>query len=186
MTTVTPEIETTNTSESLFVQVFMNTAVVKGLSPNTKEGRRRRLADVLNSGDDYIELEAATLTQGERNVELSLMTIEKRELVAAIPWETEEQHRQRLVANLGGRTRTTKVNIVVYAPPYTIEGAAHFTPDISLPRALSASPSLFARFYALTEARIVREDGKAVRSEIVLVNRDLTAAIGRPRSRPKA
>jgi hypothetical protein len=169
----------TNAREPLLVQVFLWTAVVKGVSPLMD--RHRRLADVLNAGDEYLELESATLSLGDRTLDLATVAIEKREIVAAIPWESEEQRRQRQVVNLAGKTKTNDLAVIVYAPPYTIEGSAHFSEGKNVPKTISARASLFSRFFPLSNARIIREDGKAVRSDIVVVNRELAAAIGRPR-----
>jgi hypothetical protein len=166
----------TGTPGALLVQVFLSSAVVRGLA-SVADGRR--LTDVLNGVDEFLELETASFSFGSRETDLASVALEKAEIVAAIPWETRDQDRQRRITSFGGRTRTMQVPALLYVPPYLIEGSIHLSGDPSLTRTLNASPTLFPRFFPVTDARIVREDGKLVRSQIVVVNRDRVASIGR-------
>src|SRR3989304_4274300 len=83
-------------------------------------GERRRLVDVLNSPEEIFELEAATVasTPGAKPRAFPTLAIEKRAILAAIPRETEEQARRRVVLATGvGRIARGRAPLAPLGPP---------------------------------------------------------------------
>jgi hypothetical protein len=90
----------------LLVELFLNGARIKGLCRGV--GRRRRLAELLNTPTDVFELESAVVTLAVgAPMHAPSLAIEKRSIIAAIPWETREQDRLRALdtSTLGRRRR---------------------------------------------------------------------------------
>ena len=73
-------------------------------------------------------LESALLTLGHTSEPRAFdsIALQKREVLVAIPRETEEQRRQRAIANTGvANLSSVRVRIGVYLAPLYVEGEAH-------------------------------------------------------------
>jgi len=171
----------------LLVEVFLNGGRIKGLCRQL--GARRRLLEVLNSPEEALQLEdaAVKLTVGPPRRSHAL-AIEKKSIVAAIPWETPEQARERVLsAATVGRSPTAKMPVVAFAPPYVIEGTAHLPPGAATHKGmLHASSPLFSHFFSMTDARLTLPDGSDLKLPVVLVNRETLSALDRLEPAAKA
>lgn len=164
----------------LLVEVLLIGGRIKGLCRGLAE--RRRLMEVLNSPEAAFSLEdAAVKLQIGPPRRTHALAIEKKSIVAAIPWETPEQARQRVLsAATVGRSPTSQVPVVAFAPPYVIEGTAHLSPGAAAQKgALYASSPLFSRFFSVTNARLTLPDGSDLKAPVVLVNRETVSALER-------
>ena len=174
----------TQNPSALLVEVLLNGARIEGYC--SLVGARRRLSEVLNMPDDVFELEDAVTRIGDNEpIESPTITIEKKAIIAAIPWETSEQDRQRALAtSMTGRAATVKLPVVALSPPLVIAGTAHLAGGYSS-GSLRADPSLFAHFFSVTGARVTLQDGSLLDAPVVLVNRDCVSAMAKtaePRS----
>ena len=175
-----PEKQTDN---ALLVEVLLNGARIEGYSAQVEV--RRRLSEVLNTPDEVLQLERAKATTGlGEPLDISSIVIEKWAILAAIPWETQEQNRQRALAtSMTGRAKTMQLPVVILSPPIVIAGTAHVASGYGT-SALRADPSMFAHFFSVTDARITLEDGTHLDAPVVLVNRDMVSAMARTASEP--
>jgi hypothetical protein len=166
------------TDSALLVEVFLHGARIEGYS--TQVEMRRRLSEVLNTPDEILELERAVARTGHGGpLEMPSITIEKKSIIAAIPWETQEQNRQRALAtSMTGRAKTIQLPVLVLSPPLVISGTAHLPGGFGT-SALRADASLFAHFFSITDARVTREDGTFLDAPVVLVNREVVSAMAR-------
>jgi hypothetical protein len=165
---------------ALLVEVFLHGARVKGLCREI--GLRRRLVEILNTPGDTFDLESAFVTlQVGAPMHAPSLAVEKKSIVAAIPWETKEQDRARaLDTSVIGRAQTTAVPVVVFSPPFVIAGVAHLTAGyVPMREKLRMDPGEFQHFFPVTRAEINLADGSQLKTPIVLVNRDLVSAMGR-------
>jgi hypothetical protein len=164
-------------SEQLEVEFLLDTALIHGYSESVIG--RKRLVDVLNGSEEDIELHEVTIQfmPSSRAIELTSISIRKQSIIVAIPHETEVQGHQRQMSNLGGRTNTRQLSVVVVTRPYSIIGIAHALPGGSLGKVITLSPNLFTHFFPMTDAVITAADGTERTAEVALINRDLIAAI---------
>lgn len=169
-----------NHEAPLLVELFLHGARIKGLSRDV--GRRKRLAELLNTPGDNFELESAvvTLLVGAPMHAPSL-SVAKKSIIAAIPWETKEQDRQRaLDTSMLGRAQTTPMPVVAFMPPFVVSGTAHMPAGYSSSRStLHPDPTVFAHFFPVTRSHLTLADGSQIEAPVVLVNRDAVSAIGR-------
>ncbi|HLG12490.1 MAG TPA: hypothetical protein VI876_12090 [Dehalococcoidia bacterium] len=164
----------------LLVELFLNGARIKGLC--RQAGRRRRLAEILNTPDDVFELESAVVTLSVgAPMHAPSLAVEKKSIIAAIPWETREQDRQRaLDASTLGRAQTTPMPVVAFSPPYVFSGTAHMPASYVTTRGkLHPDPSVFLHFFPVTKAHMTLADGSQLEAPVLLVNRESVSAMGR-------
>jgi hypothetical protein len=169
-----------NHEAPLLVELFLHGARIKGLCREV--GRRRRLAEILNSPEDTFELESAVVTLGVgAPMHAPVLSVEKKSIIAAIPWETREQDRQRaLDTSVVGRAQTTPTPIVAFSPPFVVSGVAHMPSGYVNPqRALHPDPSAFLHFFPVTRAHLTLADGSQIEASVVLMNRESVSAMGR-------
>jgi hypothetical protein len=163
--------------EQLQVEVFLPAALIRGFA--TGVVGRKRLVDVLNGSEEDFELHEVTLQclPSGRIMELTSISIRKQSIILAVPHETEVQDHQRQMSNLGGRTKTRQIAVMIVTPGYSITGIAHALPGGSLGKVITLSPSLFTHFFPITDAVITAADATERTAEVALINRDLIAAI---------
>lgn len=169
-----------NQQEALLVEVFLHGARIKGLCDSVS--RRTRLSEVLNTQSGVLHLESAVVTMSVgAPMHAPSLTIEKKAIIAAIPWETKVQNHQReLATSMTGRAQTTPTDIVAFSPPFAVSGTAHLAGSYgSGPRDLRADPSVFAHFFSITEAQMTLPDGSTLEAPVILVNRDAVSAMAR-------
>jgi hypothetical protein len=162
----------------LLVEVFLHGARIEGYC--TQVGVRRRLSEVLNMPDSILELERAKarIIHGSETLQTRSITVEKKSIIAAIPWETREQDRQRALAtSMTGRAKTIQIPVVVLSPPLVIAGTAHLPGGGLGSISLRADPSIFPRFFSITDARVTLQDGSSLDAPVVLVNREMVSAM---------
>jgi len=138
-----------------------------------------RLGDLLNSGGEAIKLRHASILglKGQVMATLPEVTVEKRQLIAAIPKESEDyQHRARLFRAGMAKPDLVKVPVLAIIPPYAAAGKVHVSPtsDLSEPERSGLS-----RFFPLTDAVVFIGEERLYQGPIVLVNRDLLAMLGK-------
>jgi hypothetical protein len=163
----------------LLVELFLHGARIKGLCREI--GRRRRLVEILNTPGDVFELTSAvvTLTVGPP-MHAPALSVEKRSIIAAIPWETKEQDRKRaLETSMMGRAQTTLAPVVAFSPPFVISGVAHLPAAYTARGQLHPDAHTFSHFFPVTGAHLTLADGSQVEAPVVLVNRDTVSAMGR-------
>jgi hypothetical protein len=164
----------------LLVELFLHGARIKGLCREV--GPRRRLVEILNTTGDHFELASAivTLVVGAP-MHAPALSVEKKSIIAAIPWETKEQDRQRaLDTSVLGRAQTTAVPVVTFSPPFVVSGVAHLPQSyITAQSALHPDPSVFLRFFPVTKAHMTLADGARLQAPVIVVNRDCVAAMSR-------
>jgi len=163
----------------LLVEVFLNGARIKGLC--NAIGQRTRLAEVLNTPTDVLHLDSAlvTMTVGA-TMHSSALSVEKKAIIAAIPWETNDQDRQRaLVTSLSGRVATTPTDVVAFSPPFVISGTAHLANGVGGLKDLHADPHIFTHFFSITGAQMTLPDGSILEAPVILLNRDAVSAMAR-------
>lgn len=171
------------TRAALLVEVFMDGARIEGYCAQVEV--RRRLSEVLNTLGDALELENAVATMGTGEpIQVPSITIGKKAIIAAIPWETSAQNRQRALAtSMAGRAQTMQLPVVILSSPLLIEGTAHLPGGYGT-QALRADPGLFAHFFSVTGARVTLPDGAFVDAPVVLVNRECISAMARMTAEP--
>ncbi|HEU0072794.1 MAG TPA: hypothetical protein VFS30_02190 [Dehalococcoidia bacterium] len=163
-------------NSALLVELLLDGVRIEGYCSQVE--LRRRLSEVLNTPGDVIELDdaVAKMTTGEP-LKTPSITVEKKAIIAAIPWETTAQDRQRALAtSMTGRAKTIQLPVVVISPPLVIAGTAHLPGGFGT-SVLRADPNLFAHFFSMTGARITLEDGAFLDAPVVLVNRDAVSAM---------
>lgn len=168
----------TKNESALRVELLLHGARIEGYCGQVE--LRRRLSEVLNTPGDVVELDdaVAKMTLGE-SLQTPSITVEKRAIIAAIPWETSEQDRQRALAtSMTGRAKTIQLPVVVLSPPFVIAGNAHLPGGYGT-STLRPDPNVFAHFFSMTNARITLEDGAFLDAPVVLVNRDAVSAMAR-------
>ena len=164
----------------LLVEVFLHGARIKGLCDAV--GRHTRLAEVMNTPSEMLQLDSAmvTMTVGAPMHSPSL-TVEKKAIIAAIPWETKDQDRQRALATtISGRAQTTPIDVVAFLPPFVISGTAHLSIGFGTGlRELRPDPSVFTHFFSITNAQMALPDGSTLEAPVILVNREAVSAMAR-------
>ncbi len=162
----------------LLVELYLAQARIAGLNFQTEE--RRRLIDVLNAQEDAIQLEdvRVALVGGQKR-ELPKIMVEKRAIIAAVPRETSEQSRQRLMErNVMGHAETQPLNLTLIIPPFVAEGTTHLLGGRQAVRKrLRADPDLFGRFFSMTDGRLYLPDGNVLEAPVILLNRDNLVAV---------
>ena len=164
----------------LLVEVFLNGARIKGLCADV--GRRTRLAEVLNTQSDVLQLESAVVSMAVgAPMHAPALAIEKKAIIAAIPWETKEQDRQRALAtSISGRAQTTPTDVVAFSPPFVISGVAHLAGGFATGRnTLRPDPGVFSHFFSITIAQMMLPDGSTLEAPVILVNREAVSAMAR-------
>ena len=162
----------------LLVELYLEQARITGLNYQTEE--RRRLVDVLNAHEDAIQLEEVRFAMiGGQKREMPKLMVEKRAIIAAVPRETAEQSRQRLMErNVMGHAETQPLNVTLIIPPFVVEGTAHLLGGrLSVRKRLRADPDLFSRFFSVTDGRIFLPDGAKLEAPVILLNRDRLVAV---------
>jgi hypothetical protein len=109
---------------------------------------------------------------------LPSIAIDKRDIVFAIPQETPEHLRSRRMANLGRRTETARIKIVVLASTYLVAGTAHALPGTRLPPVITPSSAFFPHFLSVTDCRVTDAVGEALEAEFILLNREKITVLG--------
>ena len=164
---------------TLLVELFLANGRVRGLTYEVHD--RRRLVDVLIDGSPAIRLDSAKMLLGGETTgrEFANLNVEKRAIFAAIPHETHAQQRERSMQTTTiGRSATKAIQATLVLPPFIAEGAVHVPESVgNLGSKLTADARVFARFFSVTGARLTLPGGAHVESPVLLVNRDLIAAI---------
>jgi hypothetical protein len=155
----------------LLVEAFLaGGAMITGLCRQVEE--RKRLVDVLNSPEEVIEIEQASLSlrHGYEPLHLPTISIEKRSILVAVPRETSEQnHRRAVLTNMIGHARTVQKDVTLILPPYAIDGIAHVAPGIGK---LRPHADIFRHFFPITDAIVtIPEEGRRP-MPVILVNRE--------------
>jgi hypothetical protein len=116
---------------------------------------------------------------GGQKRELPKLMVEKRAIIAAVPRETSEQSRQRLMErNVMGHAETQPLKVTLIIPPFVAEGTAHLLGGRQAVRKrLRADPDLFARFFSVTDGRLYLPDGNVLEAPVILLNRDRLVAV---------
>jgi hypothetical protein len=140
---------------------------------------KMRLGDVLNSPGDTVTLRHASIfgLRGQVMATLPEVTIEKRQLVAAIPKESEEyQSRQRAYRAGMAKPNLVRIPVLTIVPPYAAVGKVHLPPrsDLSDPE-----HSGLARFFPITDASLYMGEERLYQGSVMLLNRDLVAMMGK-------
>jgi hypothetical protein len=164
----------------LLVEVFLHGARIKGLCREV--GLRRRLIEILNKPGEVFELESAVVKHAVgAPLHAQSLSVQKKSIVAAIPWETREQNRQRtLDTSMIGRSQTTPLALVAFAPPFVFSGIAHMPVTYVDPRrTLHPDASVFQRFFPITKGRMTLADGSQIEAPVVIVSRDSVSAMSR-------
>lgn len=134
-------------------------------------GELRRLVDILNHGDEMLELEEAsvTLSPALEPRTYAKLTVPKVSILAAVPHETPDDNRRRtLLANIVAKPEKTQKALTLIVPPLIIAGSTH----ISVGGAQRRFGDVFARFFPVTSAT-VSIDGQADGTRpVILVGRD--------------
>jgi hypothetical protein len=119
--------------------------------------------------------------EGGAPVHAQTLAVEKRSIIAAIPWETREQDRQRaLDTSTLGRAQTSPMQVVAFSPPFVVAGTAHMPASYATSRGrLTADPNLFSHFFPVTSASLTLPGGAQIEAPVVIVNRDAISALGR-------
>ncbi len=162
----------------LLVDLYLEQARITGRS--FQVGERRRLVDVLNANEDAIQLEDVNFAMlGGQVRQLPKVMVEKRAIIAAIPRETSEQSRQRMMErNVMGHATTQPLNLTMIIPPFVAEGTAHLLGGrLAVRKRLRADPDLFTRFFSVTDGRLFLPDGSVLEAPVILLNRDNLVAL---------
>ena len=138
-----------------------------------------RLSDVLSSRSETIVLKHASVLglKGQVMASLPEITVEKSQIVAAIPKESEEYKHQQQLFRVG-MVKPTLVRIPVLAllPPYAATGRVHLPPNSDLSDPVHSG---LTRFFPLTDAVLFMGEERLYQGPVVLVNRDMLAMLGR-------
>jgi hypothetical protein len=140
---------------------------------------RNRLGDILNGSGENVSLKHASIMSLKGQVMASLpeIVIQKKQLIAAIPKESEE-HQQQARQYRAGMLKPSLVRVPVLAvlPPFAATGRVHISPssDLSHPE-----HSGLAKFFPLTDAVVYAGEERLYNGPIVLVNRDMLAMMGK-------
>lgn len=164
--------------DGMLVELFLASGRVQGVTYEVRD--RRRLVDVLTDPRAALRLEAARLMWQSAPVrELGPLNVEKWSIAAAIPHETERQLRERSMQRTTvGRSETRPVQATVLLPPFIVEGAVHMPVGTGgSGSSLAADPAVFGRFFPVTDATLTLPGGAVVEASILLINRDVIAAI---------
>ena len=165
--------------DGMLVELFLASGRVQGVTYEVRD--RRRLVDVLTDPRSAFKLESARLMWQPVAAlrELGPLNVEKRSIVAAIPHETERQLRERSMQRLTvGRSETRPVQATVLLPPFIVEGSVHVPVGTGgAGSSLTADAAIFGRFFPVTDATLTLPGGAVVEASILLINRDVIAAI---------
>ena len=162
----------------LLVELYLEQARIVGLNYQIEE--RRRLVDVLNMHEGSIQIEDARLAMvGGQQREMPRLSVEKHAVIAALPRETAEQTRHRLMErNVVGHSETLQLGLTLIIPPFVVEGTAHLLGGRqSVRKRLRADPDLFTRFFSVTDGKIYLPDGNTLEAPVILLNRDHLVAV---------
>jgi hypothetical protein len=153
----------------LIVHFLMRGALVTGMIDLQEE--RRRLVDLLNGQTPLLLTSVEVTVYGVEGVKhLPSMTVAKNAVLAAIPRETDDQNRMRLMQrNMVGHATTMQARMVILLPPLIVEGVAH-GPSGAV--RLTQDPAIFTHFFPVTDAEITMADGSMQDVPVAIVNRD--------------
>jgi hypothetical protein len=163
----------------LLVEVFLANGRIRGLTHEVHS--RHRLVDVLGAASQSLALKSVQTRLGaSMNArEFVTLNIEKRAIVAAIPHETKQQERERSVLTTTvGKSQTQPLHATLILPPFVAEGSIHVPFGFAgIGTKLTANPQIFGPFVPVTGARLTLPGGETLEAPVLLVNRDLIAAI---------
>jgi hypothetical protein len=137
-----------------------------------------RLSDVLNSRSDTFVLRHASVLSltGQVMASLPEVAVQKGQIMAAIPKESEDYTHQHQIFRVG-MVKPTLVRVPVLAllPPYAATGKVHVPPNSDLS---DLAHSGLLRFFALTDTALFAGDERLYQGPIALLNRDLVGMLG--------
>ncbi len=145
--------------------------------------QNRRLVDILNLQDTYIEVVSATLGLTGSQVaaqDTNSVLVEKRDILLAMPHETPEQVRQRRLARSGIMPSAANAAVVGFLlPGFYVRGTVRVSSGAAR---VKLDPTAFARFFVVTDAQVTRADGQTHAEEFVIVHREAVTAFALPHS----
>ncbi|HLF78946.1 MAG TPA: hypothetical protein VJB57_15815 [Dehalococcoidia bacterium] len=164
----------TNVRSPLVVHFMLSGALITGTVDLQEE--RRRLMDLLNGQAQLVLTSVEITVYGVTGVKkLPTMTVSKDSILVAIPRETDEQNRLRLMQrSMVGRTATMQARVALLLPPLIVEGVAHGPGGAAR---LVQDPAIFSRFFSVTDAVITMADGVIQDLPVAIVNRDAMAGM---------
>jgi hypothetical protein len=169
----------------LLVEVFLSNRRILGLTHEVHS--RRRLIDVLSAAAPAFTLHSAKTRIGASAAmqEFATLNIEKRAIFVAVPHETKQQERERSVfTTTVGKSQTQPIQATLLLPPFIATGLVHVPFSFAgIGTRLTADPQILGRFVPVTSARLTLPRGEELEAPVLLVNRDLIAAIGVPEER---
>jgi hypothetical protein len=167
--------------------VFLSNGRILGFTREVQS--RQRLIDVLGSAAPSFTLTSAKAPLGPSGTQdFETLNIEKRAIVVAIPHETKLQQRERSVLTTTvGKSETHPIKATLVLPPFIAEGSVHVPSSFGrIGNRLTADPQMLGRFVSVTDARLTLLGGDELEALVLLVNRDLIAAISVPEERRTA
>ena len=169
-------------SMPLLVELFLANGRIQGLTREVHD--RQRLIDVLGGAAQALRLESARVLLGAASTtrDFASLNVEKRSILAAIPHETKLQQRERSVLTTTvGRSQTHAIQATLIVPPLIAEGFVHVPQSFGgIGSKLTADGQIFGRFISVTNATLTLPGGTELDAPVLLVNRDLIAAISVP------
>jgi hypothetical protein len=160
----------------LTVDLLLSAYRLVGVSYQVTE--KLRLSDVLNSRSDTFVLRHASVLSLKGQVMASLpeVAVQKSQIMAAIPKESEDYRHQHQIFRVG-IVKPTLVHVPVLAllPPYAATGKVHVAPNSDL---ADLAHSGLLGFFAVTDTVIFSGDERLYQGPIVLLNRDLIGMLG--------
>src|SRR5262245_2537732 len=142
-------------------------------------GDDRRFSDVLNADEPVLSLRhvrirdhAGSLLDG-----CELAVIEKREVLLAVPRESDEQlsaHRNRRIGILPPYSNLLPLPALVATPPFTAAGILNYPSA----RGVYEGTSVFPRFFPLLDATLRLGVEVVEQGPVLLVNRGAVVSIG--------
>ena len=161
--------------KSIYLDIVLNNLLLRGRLRELDEGGR--LVDILNSQDAMLTLYSVKVSDWMGNTIALLpdMGIEKQHILAAVPTETEDYKRQRRMSAFGVAHPTLKaIPVLALLPPLVVKGIAYVQPTVRL---LRPDSTTFSRFLPLTDAELTLPTQRTISAAILVVNRDMMAAI---------
>ncbi|HXH23033.1 MAG TPA: hypothetical protein VNN10_13485 [Dehalococcoidia bacterium] len=137
-----------------------------------------RLSDLLNSRSETFLLRHASVLSLKGQVMASLpeVSVQKTQIIAAIPKESEDYKHQHQLYRVG-MVKPTLVRVPVLAllPPYAATGKVHVPPNSDLS---DPAHSGLLRFFPLTDTFLFLGEERLYQGPVVLLNRDMLAVLG--------
>lgn len=123
-----------------------------------------------------MELEAVKIVMpGFEPRLLDSFSVLKESVLLAIPHETQAQVRDLSVQrSLLGRVSRRTAPMLILLPSMTVEGTAYLPAGAG---PLQFSPTLFASFFAITEACISRPNLEVLNAPVVVINRQQVVGV---------